>query len=97
MWIKMSETYVGGLGLFAKDTKYDISQDVIEKLPKGSYRKCRAPWDEQTKKARKAKDTKAKGKKMDDKKQKSTKKATDKSPADKQARPEKPGGNYKTK
>ena len=53
MWIKMNSTYAGSIGLFAKDCKYDLPADIIKHLPKGSFKKTVAPWDEQKDKSNK--------------------------------------------
>lgn len=52
MWVLMTKTYAGALGVFPADQKIDLPEDIIEKLPKNSFKKICAPWDEQ-------KDTKA--------------------------------------
>lgn len=47
MWITMTQTYVGPLGLFAAGLKYDLPDSTIKQLPGGSYHKIPAPWDAQ--------------------------------------------------
>ena len=51
MWVKMKTTYVGALGMFPKDLKFDLPPKIIKQLPKGSYQRCKAPWDEHKAKA----------------------------------------------
>ena len=94
MWIIMKSTYAGELGLFVRDVKYDLPSDVVKKLPKGSFKKIKAPWDEKKAKRKKAKNTMS-NEKRDTKHDSRTKQQS--SPKDKQFRPEKPGSNYRTK
>lgn len=46
MWILMLDTYVGGIGTFPKGHKLDLAPDILEHIPKGSYKKSCAPWEE---------------------------------------------------
>lgn len=46
MWILMLDTYVGGIGTFPKGHKLDLAPDILKHIPKGSYKKTCAPWDE---------------------------------------------------
>jgi hypothetical protein len=46
MWLVMLKTYVGRLGLFLKDLKYDLPKEKVAQLPKDSFKTCPAPWDE---------------------------------------------------
>lgn len=46
MWIRMRDTYSGSAGLFLKDMRYDVPDDLLKLLPKGSYEKTCAPWDD---------------------------------------------------
>lgn len=43
----MKKPYNGPLGSFDKGSKYDLSENIVSQLPKRSYKKTRAPWDEQ--------------------------------------------------
>jgi len=47
MWLTMTDTYISGNGSFFKGIKYDLPLDIIKLLPKGCYKKCCAPWEEQ--------------------------------------------------
>jgi len=49
MWILMKNTYSGPWGLFLKGVKYDLPKATIKHLPKSSYAKCKAPWEEHKK------------------------------------------------
>lgn len=51
MWVKFKKTYAGPLGMFVIDTKMDLAEDVVRKLPKGIYKPCCAPWEEHLDKA----------------------------------------------
>jgi len=43
----MKGSYAGFLGCFNKGQKYDLPQETVKRLPKGCYKKCKPPWDEQ--------------------------------------------------
>lgn len=45
MWIKMKGTYAGNAGQFLKGMQYDVPDDLLKLLPKGSYEETCAPWD----------------------------------------------------
>jgi len=47
MWIKMKDNYIGGIDNFHKSLLYDLPPEITNLLPKGSFEKIRAPWDEQ--------------------------------------------------
>jgi len=42
----MLDTYSGSAGLFLKGTRYDVPDDLLKLLPKGSYKKTCAPWED---------------------------------------------------
>jgi len=46
MWVKMTDTYVGGVGTFPKGHKFDLALDILAHLPKGCYKETCAPWEE---------------------------------------------------
>jgi len=46
MWIRMLDTYSGSAGLFLKNTRYEVPDDLLKLLPKGSYEKTCPPWDD---------------------------------------------------
>ena len=45
MWIRMKTTYTGPAGAFIGDAPYDLPEDTLKQLPKGSYEQTKAPWD----------------------------------------------------
>jgi len=78
----MKKIYAGSAGLFLKGLRYDLPAATLKLLPKGSYRKTKPPWNPISSR--------------NQSRSKSTNKSIE-SPKDKQARPGKPGSNYKTK
>lgn len=49
MWIKILKTCAGPNGLFVKGLKYDLPAETVGQLPKDSYERIPAPWDEHKK------------------------------------------------
>ena len=45
MWVKLTKSYTGPLGFFAKDAVMDLPEAAVKKLKK-YCRRCLAPWDE---------------------------------------------------
>lgn len=46
MWILIKKTYISPLGCFVAGHKYDPLPEIIEQLPRHSFKKTCAPWDE---------------------------------------------------
>jgi len=45
MWIELEKTYSGPLGLFVVGQSYDVPENIAKGLPKGTWKKCKAPWE----------------------------------------------------
>jgi len=84
MRIKILRDYKGPLGRFAKDKNYELDPRVARQLPDDCFKEL-PPMNQNQ------------GKKPSRKPEDNRQKAFESSPKDKQMRPEKAGGDYKTK